>query len=543
MSVGTVTNRLVSAVCIGAAVALLVLVQSAGAAATTSAEIKTTATATASAESITTATASAESITTATATTQAANGSTSAPMSLVTDSIVITTETQSQVSDLLEAMPGGAAGMALTDILGTSGTQTLSPETTTETAPPTTIGAPGAGVQKPVYMLPHEPMRIFDAGRGEGLSALQQAVQRMREQELQRRQPAKSRITDIATYRYVLAGDTETAAIREAEARALMSASARIYFDDNKIIIGRELLEPYLRRSGNKAVAEVKIDGQPYLLANKKIQMPVRVSVNLPLLFEDLAEKQFVSQPNIRPCMTIHLGEYVGDAQTSSPLTVPRLSAAMENNLFRVQSREMERPPLNVDLSTSAGQLMTARLEAQRNGIDVILTGSMRTMPITTGQILYDTYHFWQTSLDLYLYRVDTGELIAQLHDSYSANAPSDSQAIGNTLDTIVQRTGASLATTLHDMWPNTMLGQANYRVMVSGVDAAALDRIQTLLAAVAPGQVRIFRKAHYGDVAVLNLVLPEGKHIDLESFLRRSTNPQFIVRRVDEHRFEIEPI
>lgn len=529
MSVGTVTNRLASVMCIGAAMALYVLAQSAGAAATASANDKTTGTTTASAENKTT----------STATTTAP---TSAPLTLVTDSVVITTETQAQVSDMLEMPPATGPGKALTEILGASDTQTLSPEPTTETAPPTTVGS-GGGVQKPIYMQPHEPIRIFDPGRGEGMSALQQAVQRMREQELQRRRPAKSRITDIATYHYVLAGDNETAAMNEAQLRALMSAAARLYFDDNKIIIGRELLEPYLRRSGNKAIAEVVVEGQPHLLANKRIQMPIRVSVNLPLLFEDLAEKQFVSEPNIRPCMTIHLSERVGNAQTSGSLTVPRLSAAMENNLFRVLSKEMERPPLDVDLSTSAGQLMTARLEAQRNGIDVILTGSMRTTPITTGQILYDTYHFWQTSLDLYLYRVDNGELITEMHDSYSADASNDNMAISKTLDTIVQRTGANLASTLHDMWPNTMLSQANYRLMISGVDAATLDRIQTLLASIAPGQARIFRKAYYGDVAVLNLVLPEGKQVDLEAFLRRAANPQFIVRRIDEHRFEIEPI
>ncbi len=513
MSVGNVTNRLARVICIGAAVTLYALVHCAGAAA-----------------------AAADNQTTATT-----DASTSTPLTLVTDSVLITTETQSQVSDLIEAPPATDSGKALTEILGTSGTQTLSPESTTETAPPTTVGS--GGVAKPIYMQPREPMRIFDPGRGEGLSALQMAVQRMREEELKRRRPAKGRITDIATYHYVLAGDNEAAAIHEAELRALMSAAARLYFDDNKIIIGRELLEPYLRHSGNKAIAEVLVDGQPRLLANKKIQMPIRVSVNLPLLFEDLAEKQFVSEPNIRPCMTIHLREDVGDAPSPEALTVPRLASAMENNLFRVLSKQMERPSLNIDLTTSAGLLAAARLEAERNGIDVILTGSMRTAPITTGQILYDSYHFWQTSLDLYLYRVDTGERIAELHDAYSANASNDSQAISKTLDTIVQRTGARLAATLHDMWPNTMLNQANYRLMVSGVDPASLDHIQTMLGGIAPGQARIFRKAYYGDVAVLNVVLPEGKRVDMESFLRRTTNPQFVVRRIDERRFEIDPI
>lgn len=514
MSVGTVTNRLASVVCIGAALALLIVARPAGAA-----------------------TASADSNTTPSA---AASGSTSPTLTLIQESVIITTDTQGQVTDLLEAAPSAPAGGALDDVVG-SAPQTLTPETKSETAPPMTTGS-SVGVAKPIYLQPREPMRIFDPGRGEGLSALQQAVQRMREQELQSRRPAKSQITDIATYRYVLAGDSEAAAIQDAELRALMSASARLYFD-NKIIIGRELLEPYLRRSGKKAIAEVKIDGQPHLLANKKVEVPIRVSVNLPLLFEDLAAKQFIAEPSIRPRMSIHLSESVGEAPPANSLTVPLLSAAMENNLFRVLSKEMERPALDLDLTTSAGLLTMARNEAQRNGIDVILTGSMRTTPITTGQILYDSYHFWQTTLDLYLYRVDTGELITKIHDSYSASASNDSQAIAKTLEAIVQRTGANLATTLREVWPNTMLSQSDYRVMVSGVDEAKLGHIQTLLNSIAPGQVRVFRKAYYGDVAVLNLVLPEGKHVDLESFLRRSTNPQFIVRRVDEHRFEIEPI
>ncbi|MCE5230380.1 hypothetical protein LLG95_12415 [bacterium] len=522
-------TRVTSALC-GAAAAFLLLALSAGAQAPANNASQTTGT-----------TAAKSAATTGT--------TTAAPLSLVTDSVTITTETQPAVSHMLEAT-SGTVTQTLGDILGTTGTQTLSPEATpapgapvTTAAPPAPGAAPSAPVEseKPVYMQPREEMRIFDPGRGQGLSPLQQAVTHLREQEEARRKPTRARISDIANYKYVLEGENEAATIRVAELRALMSASARLYFGD-KIIIGRELLEPYLSRYGEKAIAQVVIDGQPQILAGNKIRMPIRITVNLPLLYEDLAEKQFIAEPSIRPRVTIHLREMVGDMLTSEPLAMPRLAAAMENNLFRVLSKDMEKPALNIDLSKDAGQLDTARLEAERNGIDVILTGTMNTRPITTGQILYDTYHFWQTSLDLYLYRVDTGELIAHVKDSYSANAPNDAQAISKTLDTIVSRTGTRIATILHDVWPATMLNQMDYRVMVSGVNPATLDHVETLLQSFAP-QMRIFRKAYYGDVAVLNLMLPEGKHIDLDYLLRHSTNPQFIVHKVDDKRFEIEPI
>ncbi|MEN6627004.1 MAG: hypothetical protein ABFD69_12335 [Candidatus Sumerlaeia bacterium] len=488
--------------------------------------------------------------------------------SLVADTITITTDTKPLIQNMLEATTGtqtqpqttigsqivsatsgtlSGASQTLADILGTTGT---TPSTTApaEVAAPQAPAIPTTGAavappegEEPVYMQKRGEMRIFDPGRGEGVSPLQQAVQQMREQTLAERKPIQSRVYDIASYHYVIEGKDEASAVREAELRALMSASARLYFGD-KIIIGRELLRPYLARSGEKAIADVVIDRRPHVLADGKLQMPIRVSVNVPMLFQDLADKQFVAEPNIRPRMTIHVREMVDGKPASSTPGADRLTSTMENNLFRIHSKEMEKPALNIDLSKDAGQFQTARLEAERNNIDVILTGSINTLPITTGQILYDTYHFWKTDLDLYLYRVDNGELVAHLQDSYSAAGDSTEHAIAKTLDVMVGRTGGKLAMILRDVWPSTMLNEMDYRLMISGVDLARLGHIESMLKALCP-EMRIYRKAFYGDVAVINIVLPEGKTIDLGGFLRRATDPQLIVRRYDDRHYEIEPI
>ncbi len=395
----------------------------------------------------------------------------------------------------------------------------------------------------PEYMQPRGPMQIFDAGRGQGeTTLLEQATDQLRARRDQRRARVRVEANDIASFHYTLEGADEASVLAEARARALMSAAARVYFGDN-ILLGLDLLEPYLRRAGSRAVARTDVTGRPRLLANGNLTMPVGVTINLNSLFQDLEAMRFIAEPNIRPRVTIHLSETLGGRPAPEPITRNRIAATMEGELFQAPLGTMREPALNLDLTNDAGRLRTARLEAQRNQIDVVITGSMEANPIRAGQILYDNFHFWEGSLALRMYRVDNGELLAEVRETYSATGDTEPAAIANLLDTLVARTAGRLATLLRDIWPVMMLSEMDYRLLVNGVtDDVVLARVSNLLSLIHP-QVRVIQRVRYADVAVLNVVLPEGFHIDMESFLRQSTEPQLIVRRVDQRRFEIEPI
>ncbi len=402
--------------------------------------------------------------------------------------------------------------------------------------------APEGEVQEPapLYVQPRGEIQIFDPSRAEQETPIQRAVGRMRREEERRTRETQPMGGEVATYKYTLRGEDRQQIIEEARLRALKSAAARLYFD-RKIIMGRELLEPYLKRNGAIAIA-LTDPGRPRILAGGGIEMPVTVAVNLDFLFRDLAEKQFIAEPNLRPTVTLHVNEQVnGQADTSTGARL-RIAAVMENNLFRVIPRPLSGIAPTDDLTTQPEALLKARQEAQRAGADILVTGTMAAAPVRQGEILYDPFDFVSVRLDLSMFRADTGALIAEVHDEYSATGSTLNDAIGQALTEMVPQMTNELAGALRETWGPTVLGQSDWRVLIENAQPDELERIYTLLRGATPG-VEVYENAHYGDSAVVGIKLPEGTTLDLPEYLKEASEPQLDVRPVDRRRLVIQPL
>jgi hypothetical protein len=390
----------------------------------------------------------------------------------------------------------------------------------------------------PVYMQERPPLKVFDPGKGEDLTPLQKAAQRLSVDRARRDRPSFKTIQNLATYEYTLSGENEAKVLEDARVHALKSAAARLYFEDY-FLLGRDLLEPYVRQNGQPFIARTTVIDRRFLTEGQ-VQMTVRVSVNLDMFYRDLQEKKFIATPNLRPIVSVHLLELIDGKRDPSANARSRIEQTMQNNLFRVFSKKMTDVPLDADLSSSPELLQKARLEAQRQDVDILITGVLSVRPINDNQILFDQYVFQEAEVDLKMYRVDTGELMTEQNTHYSARGYDRDEAIKNVLDLMLTAISKNLAGQVRNVWGNTMLDEGNVRLMISGVERGQITGIYNFLQTLSP-QLKLFEKAYYGNVVVVNVVAPGTDPEKIEEFLRQSSEPQFTVRRIDDRRFELE--
>ncbi|MCL5269640.1 MAG: hypothetical protein M1457_03580 [bacterium] len=391
--------------------------------------------------------------------------------------------------------------------------------------------------EKPAYLRFTKQESIFDPGKGEELTPLQIEAQRKEAGLMAQRLRSLANIKDLITYDYTIEGDNESQIQEEALLRALKSAAGRLYFGDN-FLLGLSLLEPYLRQNGNKFILQRTVSDKKFL-PNNKVQLTVKMSVNLDMLYSDLKEKHFIATPNLRPIVAVFLEETINGNPDLTAGGRARIEKVFNENLFRTFSDKMRQPPLDVDLTKSAALLSVARNEAQRNNVDVLVTGKLDVKQTSQGPIYYDEFNFQEAVATVRMYRTDTGELIAEINDNYAAAANTAEAARKKALDFMLTRITQNLSQKLRDFWNNAMLDQSNFRLMINGVRQENLTSIYNLLKSLSP-DLQIFEKAFYGEVLVVNIVFPGAEPGLFEARLREARTPHFIVNKVDNQHFEL---
>jgi len=430
------------------------------------------------------------------------------------------------------ATPGTAEASTSTSAVSTALGVPM-PESITEGIKPS-----GATAGQPSYLIERDALEIFDKGRSEELTPLQRAAQILSERRERQQRRSLANIQNLVTYEYTLTGSNSAQLREEAMVRALKSAAGRLYFEDY-ILLGRDLLEPYLRQYGKPFVTRTTVL-ERHPVTGKRVEEHLRVSVNLDSLYKDLQAKHFIAEPNLRPTVGVFLQEVVSGQPDPTVGGRARIERVMENNLFQPLSKLIKTPALEEDLSTSAGLLKRARDQAQRNDVDVLITGTLSIRPVSQEQIFYDPYSFQEADLNLKMYRVDTGEVLGEAVDRYSATSETAAQSIGKVLDVMIDRTAQKLADQLGARWANMMLTQGHYRLMISGVKRDEVTNLSNMIKSLAP-DVQVYEKSYYGDVLVVHVIAPHETTDQMESFLRQASEPQLNVRRIDKRRFIVD--
>jgi hypothetical protein len=422
--------------------------------------------------------------------------------------------------------------------------QAVAPPIAPLAAQPASRGAgaekPAAGrgrSRRPPYLLPDRTITVFDPSESGSLASIRQAAARIAMAERRDVPLPLASAPGMLTFEYELEGKTEREILNKADVMALQAAAGRVYFDD-AMLIGRDLLKNYLAVNGGPFISNHMVEGRKLIADGTAMRL--KVSVDLAAFYRDLNEKRFVVQPSQRPWASLHLAETMDDLPNAAGDGRQLMEKVLQDYQIGARSREMPPASLTLDLASSPTLLEQVRQQAQRHAVDVLITGSLAIRSGARRDILYDAHDFMKGELTLKMYRADTGEMLQEVTDEYSAQGDTRKQATEKMLSVLMERATRKLAETLHQDWGRVMLDQADCRLMFTGVEPTLQSNVLNDLKRLSP-DLQIFQKAAYGGVLVVNLVMPEQAKAQLEYFLRSSTEPRFDVKKVDARHYELK--
>jgi hypothetical protein len=386
---------------------------------------------------------------------------------------------------------------------------------------------------------PGSPEEMAEYGGSVGELSAAQALAEM-ERRRQRRRAADSRrnIQNIDAYTYTLVGPDEAELVKQATLRALKSTAAKLYFGDY-IILGRDLLEPYLGVYGDRFLVNRRIESR-FIDSEGNRHMRVRVGVDVDRFYADLEEKHFIAKPKLRPIVAVLLEETSGGNPTGNSRGRALLEDALAKNEFRIESERMNEYGLGRNIAATPETLREGVEEAQRWDVDAVVTGSLKVQPKADKIVLYDQMFYIDGEITLAIVRADTGEVLREASSKHSSWGLTAEDALKNLLETIVPRAAQELSAGFIAEWSNTMLDKGDFRLLVNGVSPEELTTITNMIETLGPA-VELHVKSYYGDVAVLNVFFPGAQRGQLEQFLRKSKSPTFRVRPADERRIEVD--
>jgi hypothetical protein len=255
---------------------------------------------------------------------------------------------------------------------------------------------------------------------------------------------SRMRLRKVDSYTFTLRGPTDEDVIHQAKVRALVNTASRLYFD-NFILLGRPILEPYAGQMADRFIAQWSVKNRR-ILADNSVEATVKVGVHVDRFYEDLNRMNFIDQPKLRPTVAVLLNETIDGAPLAPARGRPALEEALTfNSELRIESQRMNRWGLNVDAGRESDLLFDTLMEAQRWGIDVVVTGALELTLGAPQVILFDQRHFIEGSVDLQLLRVDTGQTLRRASRRYSATGASRDEAIDALLKVMMPRVVADL--------------------------------------------------------------------------------------------------
>lgn len=359
------------------------------------------------------------------------------------------------------------------------------------------------------------------------------------EQERKRRElrEAQRKLERVHTFQYEMVGDTVDQVVADASIRALVTTASRLYYG-NFVLLGRDLLEPYLRQNGEQFLIHAKVLGQQGVEGGQR-RVRVEVAVDTEALYEDLDTKHFIAEPNYRPVMVVALDETLNDTPNSLPLARLTLQELLRQVDMRVEDQELGQELDSMDLSSDRALLRRGLQEAQRLGADVLVTGRTRLYGPESRVILFDQFYEVSGDLTVQFIRTDNGEVLRTWEGTYTAKAPVPEDAIEECFfqmgaDAVIQMTDEFL-----NEWQNTMLDRTEYRFCITGADEKTVDVLGNELRTLSP-DAQLFLKSHFSDVAVLNFNLPGANRDQVEEFLRDHRVPQFKVIPTNRGHYEL---
>jgi len=386
-----------------------------------------------------------------------------------------------------------------------------------------------------------EGLELADYSQRESLIELA-AAKAIADREKSRRasEVLHRKLTGVHTYEFTLNG-SEADVSRDAGVNALVASAVRLYSGET-VLLGRRILEPYLRATGDKFILTNTILERG-VEADGRNRYKARVTIDSDLLYEDLESKHFITRSKFRPIMAVALEESRGGERSFRG----QGRSAVEDELLAVDmlvetEAVLDEDAINVDLSSDNALLQQMLDEAQRIDVDAIVTGKLEMTEPESRVILYDELHFVAARLTLSIYRVDNGQLLRTATREVSLARATAEGATEDARRAVARAAMDELEVGFIEEWQAMMLDRSDYRLTVIGIDEPSLERFATKFRDSFPDS-RLTVKTHFGSVAVINIDAAQAGTEGMENFIRDWRAPHFEVNAMGRGRFELRTL
>jgi hypothetical protein len=330
---------------------------------------------------------------------------------------------------------------------------------------------------------------------------------------------------------------TEKEAAEDAMRDAVQSCVGRVYFSDD-LVIARALLTKYIDHYYEKFIYSKVVESKSQV--GDKINLKLKIFVDYSKLLQDLEEKGFLFKPRARPFFLVFVSEVLDEAPATYDFGREAVRSAWKDITGqREPEAEIMIPPSNMDVSQSEHFFEEAIRVAQKNGVELIITGTSSSEREERKEYYYETYTFYKTTSHLKLIRVDNGKIMGETTVASLAASERENQAIQLSITRAARKAVSQLSEIYNAEWEHSVLNKGDYIFLFSGVTDEKLDLIKRHLSSL-DSTAKVFIKSRYADVAVANF-LYKGNRERLIFTLERLSYPRMHILREEGNRFEIQ--
>lgn len=334
-------------------------------------------------------------------------------------------------------------------------------------------------------------------------------------------------------------GNSEGACLKALDAHAVKIATGRFYFGEEKFI-ARNILERYLEQYANedRFIASHEIIEQSRKGSDFRIR--ARVGVWVDRLFKDLAGKRFLYVPQTSPYFYVFLNETIDGSEltVNSPVARQQITSILTDSGLKIFQGVLTQPQANVDITGAPENSYEACKNAQRHGIEVIVSGAINTRQVAREKLYYTDLTVYEAEITLRLVRVDDEEVLKTARVRRRVANKQGQQAISEAIDIVVKEATEQVLTHYATTWAKTVHSAARYRLMLVDVSE---DEVQAFVSGLKAlhDDTKVYPRNYFGRVAVLNFDYVGNKSL-LDNYIRGVSHPQYRLTDHGDDRFEL---
>ncbi|MCC5874604.1 MAG: hypothetical protein JJU11_00155 [Candidatus Sumerlaeia bacterium] len=343
---------------------------------------------------------------------------------------------------------------------------------------------------------------------------------------------------ELVSVRLTARGENREEALQRARERAVLAAAGRVLID-GRLTRADALLERYLRNYAANFINGIEVLSDTF--TGGQVVLDCRVFVSSASLTTDLAEKRFLFTPAFKPMFNIYMEEELSGQRIDQEIAREILQAKLAQNDIKNYYGVVDNPKPTVDVKAD-NILEAAFVASERRNVEVMITGSTRTREVEgmeSRRVYFDTFFFYESEMNVTVYRVDNKEELFSLTAKGAAAARDRADAIRMAIERAAEVIARQTNEMYRDQWRNVVRGGSNFEILLTGADEELINVVKLHLDRMGQN-TQIFLKKKFDRSAVLSIVT-DASRAELLEAIRTCPYPSLsVVREVSPRSIEV---